>query len=52
MAEYWLASDPGVPLAEAAKTPGVVVPVNGNLVPSDAPGFGMDIKESWLTPWA
>jgi len=50
--EFWLAFDPGVTLAEAAKIPSVAVPVNGKLVPSDAPGFGMDIKESWLTPWA
>jgi L-rhamnonate dehydratase len=44
-------SDPGVPLAEAAKLPGVAVPVNGRLVPSDAPGFGIDLKEEQLIRW-
>lgn len=50
LAEYWLSSDPGVPLAEAARLPGVAVPVNGRLVPSDAPGFGIDLKAEWLVP--
>jgi hypothetical protein len=31
--------------------PGVSVPKDGYLVPSDAPGFGMDIAEDWITPW-
>ena len=50
LAEFWLASDPGVPLEEAAKIPGVAVPRDGKLIPSDAPGFGMDIKPEWLVP--
>jgi L-rhamnonate dehydratase len=51
LAEYWLGSDPGVPLAEAMRLPGVAVPVNGKLRPSDAPGFGIDLKEEHLRPW-
>jgi L-rhamnonate dehydratase len=52
LAEYWLGSDPGVPLAEAQKIPGVPVPADGKVRPSDAPGFGLDVKEEWLAPWA
>jgi L-rhamnonate dehydratase len=51
LAEYWLGSDPGVPLAEAQKLPGVATPVDGKVKPSDAPGFGIDLKESQLLPW-
>jgi L-rhamnonate dehydratase len=51
LAEYWLGSDPGVPLAEAQKLPGVPVPVNGKVRPSDAPGFGIEVKEEQLVPW-
>lgn len=50
LAEFWLASDPGVPLEEAAKIPGVAVPRDGKLIPSDAPGFGMELKPEWLVP--
>jgi L-rhamnonate dehydratase len=51
LAEFWLNSDPGVPLAEAAKLPGVPLPVNGKLTPTDAPGFGIELKEEDLRPW-
>jgi L-alanine-DL-glutamate epimerase-like enolase superfamily enzyme len=27
------------------------VPKDGWLVPSDAPGFGLDIKAEWIEPW-
>ena len=32
MAEFWLASDPGVPLPEFVRIPGTPMPVNGKLV--------------------
>ena len=48
MAEYWMGSDPGVPLDEVCLIPGVASPRNGYIVPSDAPGFGMDIKPEWI----
>ena len=51
LAEYWLRYDPGVPLEEASRLPGVPVPKNGRVVPSDAPGFGIDLKESQLLPF-
>jgi len=49
--EYFVASPPGVPLEEAARLPGQPVAQDGWLVPSDAPGFGMEIDEAWIEPW-
>ena len=51
MAEYWLGTDPGIPLSEVRSIPGIATPTEGCLVPSDAPGFGMEIKEEWIEPW-
>ena len=51
MAEFWLASDPGVPLAEFVRIPGTPMPVDGKLRPSDAPGFGLEIRPQDLAPW-
>ena len=41
-------SAPGVPLEEMVKLPGTAVIREGYLVPSDAPGFGLEIDEAWL----
>ncbi len=38
-------------LKEVARIPGVPVPEDGYVIPSDAPGFGMEIREEWITPW-
>ena len=51
MAEFWMGSDPGVPLEEVCPIPGMPMPKDGYVVPSDAPGFGMEIKDGWITPW-
>ncbi len=51
MAEFWMGSDPGIPLEEVRSIPGVPVPKDGYVTPSDAPGFGMEIKEEWIKPW-
>ena len=51
MAEYWMGSDPGVPLDEVRPIPGMSMPKNGSVVPSDAPGFGMEIEEEWVKQW-
>jgi L-rhamnonate dehydratase len=51
MAEYLMGSDPGVPLAEVCPIPGMAMPRDGYVVPSDAPGFGMAIKAEWIVPW-
>jgi L-rhamnonate dehydratase len=52
IAEFWLGTDPGVPLEEVKRLPGSAVPVEGKLVPSDAPGFGLEIKEEWIKPYS
>ena len=41
-------SPPGVPLAEMVLLPGTPVIESGSLVPSDAPGFGLEITPEWL----
>ena len=51
MAEYWMGSDPGVPLEEVCPIPGMSMPKNGYVTPTDAPGFGMEIVEEWIEPW-
>jgi L-rhamnonate dehydratase len=33
------------------RVPGTPVPRNGYVVPSDAPGFGLEIDPGWITPW-
>jgi L-rhamnonate dehydratase len=39
--EFFLGTAPGVPLEETRLFPGMAVPVEGRLVPNDAPGFGL-----------
>ena len=51
IAEYWMGSDPGIPLDEVCPIPGMPMPKDGYVVPSDAPGFGMEIKPEWINPW-
>ena len=51
-AEYWLGTDPGIPLEELRPIPGMSMPRDGKLVPNDAPGFGMDIKADWIRPYS
>ena len=51
MAEYWMGSDPGVSLQVVCPIPGMAMPKDGHVVPSDAPGFGMEIKPEWIAPW-
>lgn len=49
--EFWLGTAPGIPLEETVPVPGMSMPVGGKIVPSDAPGFGMEISEEWVRPW-
>lgn len=49
--EFHISTPVGVPLDEVIAIPGMAVPQNGALVPSDAPGFGMEIDEGWIVPW-
>ena len=41
-------SPPGVPLADTVLLPGTAVIEDGFLVPSDAPGFGIELEAAWL----
>ncbi len=41
-------SPPGVPLKETVALPGTAVIKDGYLVPSDAPGFGIEVTAAWL----
>lgn len=49
--ECFVATPPGVPLSEGWRLPGQPIPQDGWLAPSDAPGFGLEIPESWLAPF-
>jgi L-rhamnonate dehydratase len=49
--ECFVGTPPGVPLDEGWNLPGQALPRDGWLVPSDAPGFGLEIPEAWLTPF-
>ena len=49
--EYFVGSAPGVPLEELERLPGEALPTDGYLVPSDAPGFGLEIPEQWVEPF-
>jgi L-rhamnonate dehydratase len=49
--ECFVGTPPGVPLEEAWRLPGQAAPEGGWLVPSDAPGFGLEIPEEWLMPF-
>ena len=51
MAEYWLGTDPGVPLEDTIRIPGTATPVNGKIVPSSDPGFGMHIEQGDISEW-
>lgn len=51
VAEFWLHSDPGVPLEDSRMVPGMSVPVEGKLVPSAEPGFGLGVEEAHIRPW-
>ena len=41
-------SPPGVPLEERVALPGTPVIKDGYLIPSNAPGFGIEVTKAWL----
>ncbi|MSQ08713.1 MAG: L-rhamnonate dehydratase [Dehalococcoidia bacterium] len=41
--ECFVPTPPGVPPSEAPRLPGMAMPKNGRMIPSDAPGFGIDM---------
>lgn len=52
LVEFWLTSDPGVPLDRVGAIPGTPVPSGGYLSPSGAPGMGYDLSADDLLPWS
>jgi L-rhamnonate dehydratase len=51
LAEFVMFSPAGVPLNEVVRIPGVPLPRDGRLTPSDAPGFGLEIPAAWFSTW-
>ena len=51
LAEFSIRTPVGVPLEEGHRPPGMALPRDGYLVPSDAPGFGLELRDEWITPW-
>ena len=49
--ECFVATRPSEPLNEGWRLPGQALPKDGYLVPSDAPGFGLELKPDWFTPF-
>ena len=49
--ECFVATRPSEPLNQGWRLPGQALPKDGYLVPSDAPGFGLEIPEEWLAPF-
>ncbi|NJN82859.1 MAG: L-rhamnonate dehydratase [Caldilineaceae bacterium] len=49
--ECFVSTPPGVPFEEGWRLPGQALPKDGWLTPSDAPGFGLDVPDSWLEPF-
>jgi L-rhamnonate dehydratase len=47
--ECFVGTPIGVPLEESWGLPGQPVPKDGWLVPSDAPGFGLELQEEWFS---
>jgi L-rhamnonate dehydratase len=50
--ECFVGSPVGVPLEENWGLPGQAIPKDGWLVPSDAPGFGLEVIDSMIEPYA
>lgn len=49
--ECFVGTPPGVPLEESWGLPGQPVPRDGHLIPSDAPGFGLELRDEWFAPF-
>ncbi|NML08172.1 enolase C-terminal domain-like protein [Sphingomonas sp. G-3-2-10] len=49
--EYVVRTPAGVPLDQAKRIPGMATPVDGRIVPSDAPGFGYEFGKDAFLSW-
>jgi L-rhamnonate dehydratase len=50
--ECFVGTAPGIPLEESWGLPGQAIPRDGWLVPSDAPGFGLEVRAEDIMPYA
>ncbi len=50
--ECFVSTPIGVPLEESWGVPGQAIPKDGWLVPNDAPGFGLEVSEKDIQPFA
>jgi L-rhamnonate dehydratase len=50
--ECFVGTAPGIPLEESWGLPGQTIPRDGWLVPSDAPGFGLEVRAEDIMPYA
>jgi L-rhamnonate dehydratase len=51
LAEFNLRSPAGIPLEEVVRVPGLPVPVNGKIRPSDRPGLGTEYRPEDFAPF-
>jgi L-rhamnonate dehydratase len=49
--ECFVATRPSQPINQGWRLPGQAIPENGYLVPSDGPGFGLELRDEWFTPF-
>lgn len=49
--EYFVGTPPGVPLEETKPFEGETVPKDSYVAPNEGPGFGLEVKQEWITPY-
>ena len=49
--EYFVGTPPGVPLEETKPFEGETVPKESYIAPNEGPGFGLEVKQEWITPY-
>lgn len=49
--EYFVGTPPGVPLEETKPFEGETVPKESYIAPNEGPGFGLQVKQEWITPY-
>ncbi len=49
--EYFVGTPPGVPLEETKPFEGETVPKDSYIAPNQGPGFGLAVKQEWITPY-
>lgn len=49
--EFFVGTDPGIPLEQGWRYPGQSLPKDGYIVPNDAPGFGLEVHHEQIEPY-